>query len=110
MWIAMEGGGTAQEESMTLEPVLDNRHTTPIRRLTDGSWRWRVMVETWHESDAFHGRLLFRRDGSDRLDPDRPQRSLESAALLHGRSREDVLGLAHDVPEEQLRRVLHSLG
>ena len=95
---------------MVMESVFDQRHTAPIRRLVDGSRRWRVLVETWRDSDAFHGRLLFRRDESDRLAPERPQPSLETAPLLHGRSREDVLGLAHDVTEERLRRVLHSLG
>jgi hypothetical protein len=95
---------------MMMESTVDDRHTAPIRRLTDGSRRWRVLVETWHDSDAFHGRLLFRRDEADRLDPERPQPSQERAQLLHGRSREDVLGLAHDVTEERLRRQLYSLG
>lgn len=95
---------------MLVDPVLDGRHTSPIRRLTEGGLRWRVMVETWHESDAFHGRLLFRRDDADRSDTDRQDADRETSALLHGPSREDVLALAHDYPEERLRRLLYSLG
>jgi hypothetical protein len=90
---------------MVLDPVLEDRHTSPIRRITEDGFRWRVLVETWHESEAFHGRLLFRSEESDRVDRDR-----ETAVLLHGSSREDVLSLAHDFPEDRLRRVLYSLG
>lgn len=90
---------------MILDPVLEDRHTSPIRRITEDGFRWRVMVETWQESEAFHGRLLFRSDESDRTDRDR-----ETAVLLHGSSREDVLALAHDFPEDRLRRFLYSLG
>ena len=45
---------------MTSNPVVDDRYTTPLRRLTEGRQRWRVMVETWHEKDEYRGRLLFR--------------------------------------------------
>lgn len=78
--------------------------TSPIRRITEGRRRWRVMVETWQDRDTFRGRLLFRDDAAS---VDTPR---ESAALLHGRSVEDVVSLAHDLPEDRLRRVLHSLG
>lgn len=90
---------------MVLDPVLEDRHTSPIRRITEGGFRWRVLVETWHECEAFHGRLLFRSEESDRVDRDR-----ETAVLLHGSSREAVLALAHDFPEDHLRRVLYSMG
>lgn len=92
---------------MITEPVLNDRHTASIRRITEGGRRWRVMVETWQDSEAYLGRLLFREDA---LDNDRPDSERESAALLRGPSRTDVLALAHDVPEERLRQVLHSLG
>lgn len=88
---------------MIMDPVMDDRHTSTIRQITGGRLRWRVMVETWHDRDAFHGRLLFEPDAGG-------NGGRESAPLLHGRSREDVLALAHDLPEDQLRRVLHSLG
>jgi hypothetical protein len=67
-------------------------------------------VETWQESDTYHGRLLFRREAAARAEQERAARDRESAPLLHGRSRTDVLALAHDVPEERLRQVLYSLG
>ena len=84
--------------------IADDRHTTGLRRLTEGQERWRVMVETWAERDEFQGRLLFRTDAAGA-----PQMERESAAMLHGRSREDVLAAAHDIPDDRLRRVLHSL-
>ena len=92
---------------MITEPVSEGRHTASIRRITGGGMRWRVLVETWQESDAYRGRLLFHRDAGEgeRLDGAR-----ESAPLLRGGSRTDVLALAHDVSEERLRQVLHSLG
>jgi hypothetical protein len=76
----------------------------PIRRLTEGSQQWRVLVETWEECDAVLGRLLFRPDASRPL-----QTARASAALLRGASMEDVVACAHDMPESHLRRVLHSL-
>jgi hypothetical protein len=75
-----------------------------IRRIGEGRSRWRVVVETWEEQDVYCGRLLFCPESID------PACERESAALLRGRSHEDVLSLAHDLPEERLRRVLLSLG
>src|SRR5690606_35602002 len=94
-----------KEHGMPMDHVMDDRHTSPIRRLTERGQRWRVMVETWHDRDEFHGRFLFRQEAVEGAEA-----SLESATLLHGRSREDVLALAHDLPEDQLRRLLLSLG
>ena len=77
----------------------------PIRRLTEGREQWRVLVETWEECGEVIGRLLFHPDAA------RQRRAArESAALLRGASIEDVVARAHDMPESQLRRVLHSLG
>jgi hypothetical protein len=95
---------------MITEPVLDDRHTSSIRRITEGGQRWRVLVETWRDSEAFRGRLVFRREAVERTAGERDDPERESAPLLHGRSRTDVLGLAHDVPEARLRQLLHSLG
>jgi hypothetical protein len=75
-----------------------------IRRITEGRSRWRVVVETWEEHDVYCGRLLFCPDSVE------PNTERETAALLRGRSHEDVLNLAHDLPEDRLRRVLLSLG
>lgn len=94
-----------------IDQVLDARHTSSIRRITEHGARWRVMVETWREEeDAYRGRLLFRREMPDRMEGERMDEDRESAPLLHGRSRTDVLALAHDVTEERLRRMLQSLG
>jgi hypothetical protein len=95
---------------MVTEPVRDDRHTSSIRRLTEGRLRWRVLVETWQDSGAYHGRLLFRREVADRGAGERDDTDRESAPLLHGRSRTDVVALAHDVPEQRLRRLLYSCG
>ena len=92
---------------MVMERVPEARHTASIRRIMGGGMRWRVMVETWRESGAYHGRLLFQRETDERK---RLSGARESAPLLRGRSRTDVLALAHDVSEERLRQVLHSLG
>jgi hypothetical protein len=81
------------------------RRTSAIRRITEGRGRWRVLVESWQERDAYRGRLLFRADSPEVTSLER-----ESATLLSGGSHEDVLSLAHDLPEDRLRRVLNSLG
>ncbi|MBR9988869.1 MAG: hypothetical protein KFH98_03885 [Gemmatimonadetes bacterium] len=95
---------------MMSEHVLDSRHTSSIRRITEHGLRWRVMVETWPEQDAYRGRLLFRREMADRVEGERIEQDRESAAVLYGHSRNDVVASAHDVTEDQLRRVLYSLG
>ncbi|HSJ25488.1 MAG TPA: hypothetical protein VK929_12500 [Longimicrobiales bacterium] len=75
-----------------------------IGRIGEGRRRWRVMVETWQETEDYCGRLLFCPDGAE------PAPERESAALLRGRSHEDILNRAHELPEERLRRLLLSLG
>jgi DNA/RNA-binding domain of Phe-tRNA-synthetase-like protein len=107
MWIASVVDGTDWRQKMMAEPLLDDRQTTSIRRITDGGRRWRVLVETWQDRNTYHGRLVFRDDADDR---ERAAAGRESAPLLMGTSRNDVLVLAHEVPEERLRQVLHSLG
>ena len=92
---------------MITDPLLDERQTASLRRITEGGRRWRVLVETWHDTDVYHGRLLFR---DDALDGEGFDSERGSAALLRGASRMDVLALAHEVPEERLRQVLNSLG
>jgi hypothetical protein len=74
-----------------------------IRRIGEGRSRWRVVVETWRESDGYRGRLLFCPDSVE------PAEDRESAAMLRGQSHEDVLHLAHELPEDRLRRLLNSL-
>lgn len=83
----------------------EDRRESAVRRITEGRTRWRVVVQSWRESDAFRGRLLFQPD-----DPAGEGAPLESAALLEGHSHEDILGMAHELPEIRLKQVLHSLG
>jgi hypothetical protein len=83
--------------------AMAGSRTAAIRRVTGSRSRWRVLVETWEDGDAVRGRLVFRTDAPG------VEEERESAALLYGRSHEDVLALAHDLPEERLRQVLNSL-
>lgn len=73
-----------------------------VCRITEGRERWRVVVESWEEQGACRGRLLF-------VAEDTAARERQSAPLLAGDTHEDVLAHAHDVGEEQLRRLLNSL-
>jgi hypothetical protein len=81
------------------------RRTGTIRRIVEGRRRWRVSVESWQERDAVRGCLRFQPD-----DAPAPGPVVWSPAILEGRTHEDLLMLAHDLPEDRLRRVLHSLG
>lgn len=76
-----------------------------IRRISAGRCRWRVVVESWPEQDAWRGRLLFRPDTAEPAPADR-----ETAALLEADSHEELLGLVLELPEERLQRLLNSLG
>jgi hypothetical protein len=77
--------------------------TATIRRISEGRRHWRVSVQSWQERGTVRGCLLFETETAAIVD----RRS--SAAMLQGPSHEDVLLLAHDLPEDRLRRVLHSL-
>lgn len=90
---------------MAAGAVLDGRHESSICRISEGRERWRVAVQTWPEQDRYRGRLLFRRDDAPLWDDTR-----ETAPVLTGSTREDVLSIAYEMPEDQLRRMLHSLG
>jgi hypothetical protein len=79
--------------------------TAAIRRISEGPRRWRVSVQSWEERDIVRGCLLFQPDDAPSGGAGRT-----SAAILQGRSHEDVLLSAHDLPEAALKRVLHSLG
>jgi hypothetical protein len=85
--------------------AVESRRTAAIRRIGEGRARWTVLVESWQDRDAYRGRLLFRSDTASARPPER-----ESAALLSGSSHEDVLSRAHDLPEDQLQRLLKSFG
>jgi hypothetical protein len=80
------------------------RLSSPIRRLSSARSSWRVVVQTWPDQNGFHGRIVFEADGA------RPARETrEGPADLSGSTREDVVRSAHELPEDRLRALLHSL-
>lgn len=83
--------------------IVEGRWTSAIGRITEGRTRWRVLVDTWVEAGGYHGRLRFVSE------PMEPEPVRETAALLHGRTREDVLVRAYELGEARWRRMLLSL-
>ena len=78
---------------------------TAIARISDARARWRVMVQAWPEESGYRGRLVF--------EPDSAAAGLtagEGPPALRGTSREDVVGQAYALPEQELRVMLLSLG
>lgn len=77
-----------------------------VRRIFVEGKRWRVLVETWRDGEIWTGRLVFQPEDEaenvlgPRLGP----------PLLRGGSREEVVALAHEIPERRLHVVLRSLG
>lgn len=89
---------------MPFHPVTSPRDAAALRRLSTAADAWRVVVETWSEPDGCRGRFVFVPEGmGGRATP------REGPSALRGASREEVLASAWDVPERQLRAVLHSL-
>ncbi|MFW6079757.1 MAG: hypothetical protein ACODAE_09055 [Gemmatimonadota bacterium] len=88
-----------------LEGSATVQTASTIRRLMADGTQWRVRVETWHDGECWRGRLLF--------DPDQPVRDDLGVRFgpptLRGRTREEVVASAHEVPERRLRVVLRSL-
>jgi len=66
--------------------------------------RWRVVVEAWPTEEHYSGRLVFQQDGVNAA-----RGSRASAPLLSGRTPEEVVSAAHEIPEKQVRALLHSL-
>lgn len=87
------------------QPPRDAGSRVAIGRIRDAASRWRVVVETWSEGvDHCRGRFIFlAEEGADRY----PSR--EGPAALHGRTLEDVMRAAYELPEEHLRTLLRSL-
>jgi hypothetical protein len=81
------------------------QRTAAIRRITQERKRWRVLVQTWREPDAFRGRLLFEPEGVQAGAAGR-----QSPVVLTGQTLEDVVAHAYDLTEERLGRLLRSLG
>ena len=66
--------------------------------------RWRVVVEAWPSQERYQGRLVFQQD-----DPGVTSDARASAPLLTGRTPEEVVSAAYELPEKHVRAVLHSL-
>lgn len=72
-----------------------------ICRFYDDRDPWRVLVETWPERDGFHGRFVFMQESrADRR---------EGPDALRGRTREDVIAEAYELPESHLKQLFRSL-
>lgn len=76
---------------------------TLCRLSAEGAY-WRVVVETWRRGEEWLGRLVFAPDG---VAMERDVR--EGPASLRGRSHAEVVASAHEIPEQRLRVLLHSL-
>lgn len=78
---------------------------TAIARISDARAKWRVTVQAWPEEPGYRGRLVF--------DPEGVAVGLErreGPPALRGSTREDVVGQACELPEQELRVMLMSLG
>ena len=76
-----------------------------ICRLSAEGTHWRVRVESWRVADGdVSGRFVFEPDSpTSRLSP------RASGPTLRAHRREEVFAAAHELPEERLRELLHSL-
>lgn len=75
-----------------------------ICRLSAEGTQWRVRVESWKVGDGVSGRFVFEPDG-----PASRHFTRESGPKLRAGRAEDVFAAAHELPEERLRELLHSL-
>lgn len=76
-----------------------------IGRISHDRAKWRVVVQAWPDAPGYRGRLVFEPDGVAA-----PLGAREGPPALHGRTREDVVQQAYELPEQRLRAMLHSLG
>ncbi|MEJ2185913.1 MAG: hypothetical protein P8Z36_08230 [Gemmatimonadota bacterium] len=82
-------------------------HVAPIRMLEARGMRWRVAVETWRGRDGWRGRFVF--EPTPPALSDRGVMTQEGPVALQGATLEELVALAYDVPERQLRAVLLSM-
>ena len=66
--------------------------------------RWRVVVEAWPKAEHFEGRLVFQQD-----DRSGSTAARVTAPMLSGRTPEEVVSAAYEMPEKRVRAVLRSL-
>lgn len=94
---------------MTTDPphpfVPEPGSRVAIGRIREATSRWRVVVETWSEGgEQCRGRFVFQPE-----EPTDRSGRREGPPVLHGRTPEDVVRAAHELPEAQLRTLLRSL-
>jgi hypothetical protein len=82
--------------------------TSVLGRLDAERSRWRVTVEAWGSDRDYHGRLVFQPEAMPGQTP-QGFTARASATLLAGHSPEEVVSAAYDLPEKQIRALLHSL-
>jgi hypothetical protein len=75
-----------------------------VRRITAEGIHWRVLVESWRERGEYVGRLLFEPDTAEPLYTART-----GSPMLRGSTSQEVVMSAHDLSENRLKEVLHSL-
>jgi hypothetical protein len=75
-----------------------------VRRISAEGIHWRVVVESWRDDGAYVGRLVFEPETAE---PSYSAR--QGSAMLRGGTATDVVLSAHDLSENRLREVLHSL-
>jgi hypothetical protein len=75
--------------------------SSSIRRFFDDRGAWRVQVETWQERDGYHGGFVFVQE--------QPEDRREGPDALRGRTREDVVAKAYELPENRIRQIFRSL-
>ncbi len=87
-------------------PMFDQSYTDSERaticRISAEGTRWRVQVESWPVAEGeVSGRFVF--------EPEARYATRASGPALRARRRDEVFAAAHEMPEERLRELLHSL-
>jgi hypothetical protein len=90
---------------MIIASVTDQHSaTSTVCRISADGAAWRVAVESWPGTRGREGRFVFAPDGRSPF-----ERPRVGPALLAGRTHEDIVAAAHELPSERLRALLHSL-
>ncbi len=84
------------------DPTQEDADGATICRISAEGTRWRVRVESWPvEEGVVSGRFVF--------EPETRYSTRASGPALRAGRREEVFAAAHELPEERLRELLHSL-
>ena len=89
-------------QSPVVDRANDDADRATICRISAEGTRWRVRVESWPVAEGeVSGRFVF--------EPEARYATRASGPALRARRREEVFAAAHEMPEERLRELLHSL-